>query len=157
MFGKGKIDIAIKKTNYAPGDTISGDVTLALKKPLKASELSISLIGEYTATRTVSRAPDGLEPEFDPKAVVQSTPATMRFYESKGAWWGSERVTSNVQIGGSRQQLDGENEYVPGREYRFDIKIDKDTPTGPVKWYLLAKLDIPHGSVISKKVEVTIR
>ena len=47
MFGKGKIDIAIQKSHYAPGDIVSGNVALTLKRPVKARELSISLIGEY--------------------------------------------------------------------------------------------------------------
>lgn len=54
MFGKGKIQVTIIKTNYAPGDTISGDVVLTLKNPVKVSEMSMSLIGEQTITRRVS-------------------------------------------------------------------------------------------------------
>ena len=52
MFGfdKGKINITIQKTNYAPGDTISGNAALTLKKPVKAKEVSISLIGEEVTT-----------------------------------------------------------------------------------------------------------
>jgi hypothetical protein len=51
MFGKGKINIAIKKTGYSPGDTISGNVALTLKKPVKAREVSVSLIGEQKTTQ----------------------------------------------------------------------------------------------------------
>jgi hypothetical protein len=49
-FGKGKINISIQKTYYAPGDLISGNVALTLKKPVKAREVSISLIGEEITT-----------------------------------------------------------------------------------------------------------
>ena len=55
MFGKGRINIKIQRTGYAPGDTISGNVTFTLKKPVKARELSISLIGEQRTTRTSAR------------------------------------------------------------------------------------------------------
>ena len=51
IFGKGKINIALQRTNYAPGDTISGNAVLALKKPVKARGVSISLIGEYKTTQ----------------------------------------------------------------------------------------------------------
>ena len=51
MFGKGKIDIQVSKTNFAPGDKITGSVVLTMKKPVKAREASISLIGEQTTTR----------------------------------------------------------------------------------------------------------
>jgi len=51
MFGKGKVDIIIPKTNFSPGDAISGNVVLTLKKPVKAREVNISLIGEQTTKR----------------------------------------------------------------------------------------------------------
>ena len=50
-FGKGKIDVTILKTYYAPGDIISGNVALTLKKPVKMREVSISLIGEQISIR----------------------------------------------------------------------------------------------------------
>jgi hypothetical protein len=81
--------------------------------------------------------------------------------------------------------LDGEKEYTHWREYRFEIGIPPDilgvgpqTPEGKLgqvrkvaqtvaaitgaipcrrlQWYLLAKLDIPGGLDISKKVDITI-
>ena len=84
-----------------------------------------------------------------------------------------------------KQQLDSEKEYSEGREYRFEIKIPADilgkTPQMPegklgevlkvgqtiaaitgaipdqrLQWYLLAKLDIPGGLDVSKKVDITI-
>jgi hypothetical protein len=51
MFEKGKIDIAIPKTNFNLGDTISGNVALTMKKPVKARELSISLFGDQTTSQ----------------------------------------------------------------------------------------------------------
>jgi hypothetical protein len=149
MFGsKGKIDIAIQKFHYAPGDTISGNVVLTLKKPVKAKEVSISLIG------TGKLAP------YETGEGTMHSLSWERIYEFK-------------------QPLDSEKEYSQGGEYRFEIKIPadilsrqfrpkrtraftptlkgfKEVPFGEIKWYLLAKLDIPHGLDISKKVEVTI-
>ena len=84
-----------------------------------------------------------------------------------------------------KQQLDGEKEYSEGREYHFEMKIPADilgmgpqTPRGKLgqvlkvgqkvaaitgavsrqrlQWYLLAKLDIPGGLDVSKKVDITI-
>ena len=39
IFNKGKINIAIQRTGYAPGDTVSGNVALTLKKPVRAREV----------------------------------------------------------------------------------------------------------------------
>jgi hypothetical protein len=171
MFGsKGKIDIAIQKTNYAPGDTISGNVALTLKKPVQAREVSISLIGEQITTGGRSTT-------------------------SRGRSWGGGTMggggmstqTNIVPIYDFKQQLDSEREYSEGREYRFEIKIPADVlgmrpqmseqegklgqvlkvaqtaaaitgaiPSRRLKWYLSAKLDVPGGLDISKKVDVTI-
>jgi hypothetical protein len=159
MFGKGKINITIQKTHYAPGDIISGNVALTLKKPVKAREVSISLIGEQITTRGGGIMGGG---------QTSTTTQRMRIYDFK-------------------QQLDSEKEYSQGREYRFEIKIPTDTlsmrpqisevegklgqglkiaqaaaamtgaiPFQRIKWYLLAKLDIPGGLDIKKKVDITI-
>jgi hypothetical protein len=159
MFGKGKINIEIQKSYYAPGDIISGDVALTLKKPVKAREVSISLIGEQITTRGGGIVGGG---------QTSTTTQRTRIYDFK-------------------QQLDSEKEYSQGSEYRFEIKIPADTlsmrplmpeqegklgqvlkvaqtaaamtgaiPFQRIKWYLLAKLDIPGGLDVSKKADITI-
>jgi len=163
MFGKGKINIALQKTHYAPGDIISGNVSLTLKKPVKAREVSISLIGEHKTTQTI---PGVGGPMGGGGMSMSTTTKTVRIYDFK-------------------QQLDSEKEYSQGREYRFEMKIPADTmsmrplmpegklgqvlnvaqtaaamtgaiPFQRIKWYLLAKLDIPGGFDVSKKVDITI-
>jgi sporulation-control protein spo0M len=144
-FGKGKIDIAIQKSNYAPGDTISGNVALTLKKLAKAREMSISLIGEQRITTTQETVSRGI----------------LSYSKDKST------TTQRVRIYDFKLPLDSEREYSQGREYPFEIKIPADIlnmrpqKTGavkfsPVKWYLLSKLDIPHGLDIRKKVGITI-
>lgn len=159
MFGKGKINIVLQRTNYAPGDIISGNVTLVLKKPVKARGVSVSLIGEQKSTRV-----GGMPGSKDMSTTTQS----IRIYDFK-------------------QQLDSEKEYSQGQEYRFEIKIPADIlstkpqmpelggklgqglkvaqaaaamtgaiPLQQTKWYLLAKLDIPGGMDIKKTADVTI-
>jgi len=163
MFGKGKINIALQKTHYVPGDIISGDVSLTLKKPVKAREVSISLIGEHKSTQTAPQVG-----------------GTMG-----GGGMSMSTTTKTVRIYDFKQQLDSEKEYSGGREYHFEMKIPADTmsmrplmpegklgqvlnvaqtaaamtgaiPFQRIKWYLLAKLDIPGGLDIKKKVDVTI-
>ncbi len=159
MFGKGKINISIQRTNYAPGDIISGNVALTLKKPVKAGQVSISLIGEQKNTRV--------------GGVTGSQ--------------GTSTTTNRIRIYDFKQELDSEKEYSQGQEYRFEMKIPADIlstkpqmpelggklgqglkmaqaaaamtgaiPFQQTKWYLLAKLDIPGGLDIKKKADVTI-
>lgn len=159
MFGKGEINITIQRTGYAPGDTVSGNVALTLKKPVKARGVSISLIGEQKNTRV-----GGMPGSKD----MSTTTQRIRIYDFK-------------------QQLDSEKEYSQGQEYRFEIKIPADIqstkpqmpelggklgqglkvaqaaaamtgaiPLQQTKWYLLAKLDIPGGMDIKKTADITI-
>jgi len=159
MFGKGKINITLQGTGYAPGDIISGNVSLALKKTVKAREVSISLIGEQKITQR--KAMTGNQ-------EMSTTTQRIRIYDFK-------------------QQLDSEKEYSQGQEYPFKIKIPADIlsakpgmpelggklgqglkiaqaaaamtgaiPLQQTRWYLLAKLDIPGGMDVNKKADITI-
>ena len=102
-----------------------------------------------------------------------------------GMMGGGAGSTNIERIYDFKQQLDGEREYSEGREYQFQIGIPADilgagpqmpegalgqvvkvaqtlgtitgaTPRRRLQWYLLAKLDIPGGLDISKKVDITI-
>jgi hypothetical protein len=161
MFGRGKIDISVQKTRYAPGDTISGSVALTLNKPAKAREMTISLIGEYKTTVT-SRG-------VGRRGVLPVHPGARGFGRVDRRMLMSEAVRKSApqydlresektaNIYGFREQLDGETEYSQSRRYHFEIKITGDMPTSSnVSWYLLSKLDIPHGRDITKKVRITI-
>ena len=172
MFGlsKGKMSITIQKTNYVPGDTISGNVAFTLKKPVKAKEVSVSLIGEEVTTGGGGTVGWG---------------GGRTSSSGVGMMGGGAGSTKIERIYDFKQQLDGEKEYSEGREYQFQIGIPADilgvgpqmpegalgqvlkvgqtiaAITGAVsrqrlQWYLLAKLDIPGGLDISKKVDITI-
>lgn len=188
VFHKGRINISIQRTSYAPGDTISGDVALTLRKPVEARGVSIFLIGEE-----ITSGGGGILQMILSGGTVTVRRTCRRIYDCK-------------------QILDGEKEYSEGREYHFEIKIPTDMPHMPksearpsqvqkvantataimglnplqetpepegkqngglevakqagaelglitlqrIKWYLLAKFDIPHGLDIKKRVEVKI-
>lgn len=176
MFGsKGKIDIVVQKFNYAPGDIISGNVALVLKKPVNAREMNISLIGEQLMTNTQDIRRKGLI--MDDEEISGSTMGPMM--RSSSRRWGSEGMmmgtrsgksttTDRVRVYDTNQQLDSEKEYSRGQQYYFfEMRIPKDilsvrlgttglAPSYPIKWYLLAKLDIPGRPDISRKVDITI-
>jgi hypothetical protein len=128
-----KINIVTKKTNYAPGDTISGSVDLTLKKPVKARELSISLIGEYKTTRTTRQIRVPLERI---RVVPRGMSDLSRLCQMSDAFtesapkYDAKKTQETVRICQSKQQLDGENEYSEERQYHFEIKLREDTPTG---------------------------
>jgi hypothetical protein len=113
MFGRDKIDIRLERTNYAPGDTVSGNVTLTLKRPVRARELTISLIGEYKVRGT----PGHTEPRSNSPYVPHIVHGTSRWTKagiSPGPSPSQAIYRGKVRICGSEQQLDGEDEYLPG-------------------------------------------
>jgi hypothetical protein len=149
-FGKGRINITVQKTNYTPGDTISGNIVLTLKKPVQAREVSISLIGTawvttYAGTTTSSGV-----------GITFGEGITFGGRRSSSSWKEHKRIYD------FKQHLDSEKQYSGDEEYRFELKVPADIlsmrpeMTGRIKWCLLAEVDIPRGPDISKKADITI-
>ena len=108
---------------------------------MKAKELSVSLIGQYKTTQTTPR--------------VEIFP--LNKWGKRTHYTEFKTTTKTARICTFKQPLDGESEYGREREYPFETKIRADISTSPtIKWYLLAKLDVPGGLDISKKVDITI-
>lgn len=151
MFEKGKIDIAIPKTNFNLGDTISGNVALTMKKPVKARELSISLIGDQTITQGSAIGSN----KSTSKARIYDFKQQLdieKEYDKSGAFHFEIKIPADIQ---SRQpnmpQIEGKLGEVLKVAQMFGVTAKTTT-----KWFLLAKLDIPWGIDIKKEVQITI-
>jgi len=159
-FGRGKIEIALDKFNYAPGETIKGEVILKLNKPIKAKRLKLCFYGEKT-----SRVPrDSLGPNHGGGVRVSIGPASG--YENR-----------TVRIYSFEMELDGEKEY-SNAEYDFEIKIPEElferakiegkglltnlmklaaaAQARNVARYIEAVLDVPLGIDMRKTVQINI-
>jgi len=149
-FGKGKIEVQLENYNLSPGDMIKGTVLLQLKKPVHARALKVLFIGEAVTRRTTPHG-GGVSTSYQ-KTYVHKF----------------------------EMPLDGEKDYSEGT-YNFEIAIPKDilqragsmpmegtigdlvkaaqilTGTSKrINWYVEAKLDVPKGLDIRKKVQVNI-
>jgi sporulation-control protein spo0M len=146
-FGKGKIDIVIERYNFSPGETIKGNIILKLKEPTHAKALKVGLLGEKSVTET--------------RMINGRTTTNNR----------------NVTVFNFEMPLDGEKDYTEG-EYDFELKVPTNLaqPSLPqsavgdviktiqilagresnVRWYVVAKLDIPMGIDVSKKIQINI-
>lgn len=146
MFDKGKIEVSIPKTHFAPGETISGKVTLTIKKPIAAKEVSITLIGERTTTsggglmggekKTVK------ERVYDFKVSLDGE----KEYDQAKEYPFEIKLPADIldvrgpQLGGTAAQA-----------LKFVTGAGSST-----KWHLQAKLNIPRGIDIKKDVDITI-
>ena len=149
MFDKGKIEVSIPKTHFAPGETISGKVTLTVKKPMAAKEVSITLIGERTTTSGGGLAGGDRRTEkqrvYDFKVSLDGE----KEYDKGGEYPFEIKIPPDIlnvggpQLGGAAGQA---------------IKIAQVVTGGgsSTKWHLHAKLDIPRGIDIKKDVAITI-
>lgn len=155
--GRGKIKLLIEKFNFSPGDTITGKISLDLKKPISARQLKVSLIGIQTSTRT------SVGPRFGGSRRNSISSSTSR------------NVVYNFDM-----PIDGEKEYFKG-EYSFEMKIpanilQEETKSeggiadtliktaqiigggirSRVDWHVEAALDIEKKLDIKNKVKITI-
>jgi hypothetical protein len=151
MFEKGKIDIAIPKTNFTLGDTISGNVALTMKKPVKAKELSISLIGDQTTTQGGVIGGD----KSTSKARIYDFKLQLdieKEYDKSGAYNFEIKIPADITSGQPQMpQIEGKLGEVLKVAQMFGVTAKTTT-----KWYLLAKLDIPWGIDIKKEVQIII-
>ncbi len=148
-FWKGKIEMKLERFSFHPGETIKGEISYKLKKPTKAREITIRLIGEERQTNRRVRSEGG----------VQTETRKVKFFDLK-------------------IPLDGEKEYSEG-QYDFKVPIPKglydpgkrpegmigdilgalETMSGSrrdLEWTLIANLDIPMGFDLSKKQKIVI-
>ncbi|MEM0465250.1 MAG: hypothetical protein QXW97_00945 [Candidatus Pacearchaeota archaeon] len=141
---KGKIDIILDNYNYSPGDTINGKINLIIKKPVKAKELNIRLIGKRTDIRynTQQRRNDINENTiFDFKQII----AGEKEYQPS-----EQTFDFKIKI---PQDINKKIEGLFGNIVKTAQILSGSTTQ--IKWYLIANLEIP-GINISKKVQVNI-
>jgi hypothetical protein len=146
---KGKIVINLDKYDFSPGETISGNLVLKLKKPVDANELSVGLIGTKESSSY-----------------------------SKGAKGGMQKNTNTENVYNFKKPISGEKQYPVGEStYPFQLVVPKDTgkfSTGNqvadtviksmqflsgansrINWFVTANLAM-KGFDINKQVKVNI-
>ena len=154
-FGKGKIIIQLEKYNFSPGESIRGTVTVKLKKQVQAQGATLRLIGEKSSSRASFSIGNS-------DSSRRSPPSTTYVFDFT-------------------QPLDGAKEYLPSQDYlyHFEIKIPQDLLAQPdfgnnfvgtliksahiisnslstIRWYLIARLDVPWSVDVSSKVQINI-
>ena len=151
LFGPEKITLMLEKYNYAPGDTIKGNVTLNLKKPTKARKMEVSFLGTrkektrnskgQTSYRTTEvfnfTMPLGPEKEYQnesfpieikiPSDVVQQC-----------------KAPSTPELDGTLGKVVAVGSALSGNRYY------------PVEWMVRAQLDVPMKFDVKKTQKIIL-
>jgi len=149
LFGflKGKMGITVNKMSFSAGESITGTVTMELKKLVSARAVRISLIGEQKTTRmtangmrTVVQQIYNFPLPLDGEKEYTTQPYTYNF-ELKAPQIPSTNIPGGVA--GTAIKAAGflMNGFVMG---------------GAISWYLVADLDVPKGFDVAKKLQINI-
>lgn len=134
------MELALSTTSPQFGSILTGTATLQLKGPENARGFAVELVAERTVSETHYH-----------NGRRESTNRTETLYRAA-------------------QQLAPEGQYTTQPyQYSFQLKVptEAEAPwakggfwnrlaSGNVKWYAIAKLDIPGGFDVSKKIEIKI-
>jgi hypothetical protein len=144
--GEGSIEIKMPKTNFAHGETATGEIVLTLKQPKKARELRLLFYGEVKNTQ---RDRDGKRKTHTQRILEQKITLA-----GEGEFpTGSKSYSFEVKLPKFGQnRVQGEGMGVAAANFLMDIA----DPSKHARWYLNASLDVPGSLDISKKIRITI-
>ena len=143
---KGKILIVLNNYNYSPGEAITGQVILKLKKPIDVYGLNIRLIGERRNTSYSRSAGNnhqsGTSIIFDFAQPIDG----QKFYPA-----GEQTYNFSIKI--PRNVLTNLSGVA---EVFLKSALILSGKNSVVKWYLISTLDAKGVNVKSKKVQINI-
>lgn len=149
-FGEGSVALQLNKTNFAFGETITGKLSLQLKKDKQARQLRVSIVAERQTTQYGRSSSGGSSGSG--KTILFKTDAIL----------GGERLYSP-----------------PGSDYEFKIQVPAQNALpaeiqgtlgtalkaiqllggqmSQVKWFVEGVLDVPGGKDINKRVQISVQ
>ncbi len=148
--GAGKMELSLNGTNYRAGDTITGNARLTINDPIKAHGVLVSFWGErkvrsYKFSSGRGRPAETteilfkVEKKVDDERQYQKTVQPVSYDFSLQI---PENALQKVELG------DGIIGKVVGALQQMS--------QGSIRFYVQAKLDIPMGFDVSKKIEVFV-
>ncbi|MEI7960970.1 MAG: hypothetical protein WCI04_01410 [archaeon] len=144
LFEKGKIDLITPKVQYAHGEEISGTINIKLNKPIMARGIFVTIFAETTSTRMGSR---GIE-KYTTRTFEFSIPI------DKEKEYGIMPLTYEFKLGVPALQQAKTPDGVMGAAVQAISFLAAGV--GNTKWFLEAKLDIPKGFDVSKKIQINV-
>ena len=142
-FGKGKLELTVSNLIPAFGEMISRTATMQLKDIQTAKGFFVELLAERRVTRRVNRN-GRLENDTDTETVYRAP----------------QQLGPEGQFGTQPYQFN----------FQFKVPMQSEIPGATAggfwstlsgvsrpEWFVVAKLDIPKGFDLSKKVKINVR
>ena len=155
LFRKGTINMLLSKYNYKPGDSITGNLNLLMKKgkkPVIARGLSVALVcRETVTTRKRGETSTTTHDIFDLKIPLDGE----KEYTG-GAYEFDIGIPETILEGivAPPEAQDGKG-MKAAKAFRF-LATGERGSTSRVAWYVVANLDIPRGLDVHKEAQITI-
>lgn len=162
LFRRGKLEMFLSKYNYMPGDSITGNLNLLMKKkkkPILARGLSVALIGRETVTKT---KPDGEEKSTVNAIFDLKIPLDGEKEYNGGAYQIDIKIPDSIlegRVARPEQEVKEGTAMKAAKVVRFlrTGELSQKTRTwSRVDWYVVANLDIPRGLDLEKEQQITI-
>lgn len=156
FLSRGDLEVMLDKLQFSAGDTISGKVTLKLKKPTQANKLTVSVTGQkiYTTRKMnlASHIPD--ERMQIEKIFSFEQPLDVAKEYSEGEYPFSIKLPMDVTQQQTLTQADG----ALGTVAKVMNTINSLTggTTVRTEWFVEAELDVPKAIDMRKKVIINV-
>lgn len=148
---KGTIEIRLDKYQAAPGENISGNVLLKLKKDVESNELTVSLIGEVKKTKT----------SIGSNGKRDTSQATERIFEfnlpldtKKTYNIGEKTYPFSIKVPKSIDNTSPALEGVGGTIVKTIMTLSGTN--SQIRWFIQAHLDAKGLDLNSKQIQVNI-
>lgn len=146
-FGKGKVTVQLEKYAFSQGETITGKVSVRMKKAVQANELVVNLMGQETTTgRGGGQSSSSTRTICDQSVTVEGS----RPYSA------GEVVEKSFSIPIPKVQL-------PKVEFKNNalntvarFAQAAATANRRQKWWLRARLDVPGLDVRSRRAKIVV-
>lgn len=151
IFPPGSMKLTLPKTSFVAGEAVRGQALLSTKKPVHAREFKVTVF----ATKQVRKSGYGTRDNEDYTETVTIFESSQSFGGEKD--YSNEAHDFGISIpkgvfGAGMPDLEG----TIGNAIEAAGNFLKDMDKNSIKWYVEAKLDIPGGRDISKKVRIFV-
>lgn len=162
LFRKGKIEMFLNKYNYTPGDSITGNLNLLMKKkkkPIIGRGLSVGLFGTETVTTT---KPDGEQKSTAHNIFDMEIPLDGEKEYTGGAYEFDIKIPESIlegRVGHPEQEVQEGTAMKAAKVIKFLTSGElrgKTRTMSRVEWHVAANLDIQKGLDLQKKQQITI-